>query len=164
MNWNYNQANYNEQSYNLLNQGNYKVRIMSVRETIAKNGNEGLEITFEVDGHNNKLKYFIWYNRDCPANTDRKLGELFESFAITIDERSYCESWVGKTGAVNVIHDDYKGHKIAKVAFCIKRDVQSGMAHSPNNDFMTIANTGGQTRPTFNGFVTPVREITDFNF
>ena len=71
MNWNYNQANYNEQSYNLLNQGNYKVRIMSVRETIAKNGNEGLEITFEVDGHNNKLKYFIWYNRDCPANTDR---------------------------------------------------------------------------------------------
>lgn len=40
MNWNYNQANYNEQSYNLLNQGNYKVRIMSVRETIAKNSSQ----------------------------------------------------------------------------------------------------------------------------
>ncbi len=124
INWKFNEQNYNQESYSLINQGNHRVRIEDVKETMAQNGTEGLEITLEVNGHENRLKHFIWYNRERASMTDRKLGELFESFNITGDERNSCEAWVGKTGAVHVVHDEYRGHMIAKVKFCLKRDVQ----------------------------------------
>ena len=124
LNWKFNQDNYNQESYSLINQGNHRVRIADVKETMAQNGTEGLEITLEVNGYESRLKHFIWYNRERAAMTDRKLGELFDSFNITGDARNSCEAWVGKMGAVHVVHDEYRGRMIAKVKFCLKRDVQ----------------------------------------
>ena len=137
MKWNFNQDNYNQENYSLIDQGNHRVRITDVKETMAQNGTEGLEITLEVNGYENRLKHFIWYNRDRASMTDRKLGELFESFDITGDDRNSCEAWVGKMGAVHVVHDEYRGHMIAKVKFCIKRDVQMKLPAWRDNTSLT---------------------------
>ena len=137
MKWNFNQDNYNQENYSLINQGNHRVRIADVKETMAQNGTEGLEITLEVNGYENRLKHFIWYNRDRAAMTDRKLGELFESFDITGDARKSCEAWVGKMGAVHVVHDEYRGHMIAKVKCCLKRDVQVKLSAWRDNNLLT---------------------------
>ena len=137
MKWNFNQDNYNQGNYSLINQGNHRARIADVKETMAQNGTEGLEITLEVNGYENRLKHFIWYNRDRASMTDRKLGELFESFDITGDDRKSCEAWVGKMGAVHVVHDEYRGHMIAKVKCCLKRDVQVKLSAWRDNTSLT---------------------------
>lgn len=162
MNWQYNSKHYNEENLNLINPGNYKVKISSARETVAKNGNEGIEIIFEVNGYVKKLKYFIWYNRDFVARTNQLLGEFFESFSIIDNERNDCNYWVGKQGAVNVVHDEYKGHTIAKVAFCIKREFQNKLEawkdykfESNSNLISKVDNISSRSIPvseTFNGF------------
>ena len=137
LNWKFNEENYNNENYSLINQGNHRVRITDVKETMAQNGTEGLEITLEVNGYESRLKHFIWYNRDRASMTDRKLGELFESFDITGDARNSCEAWVGKMGAVHVVHDEYRGHMIAKVKFCLKRDAQMKLPTWRDNTSLT---------------------------
>lgn len=138
INWKFNEKNYNQEGYDLINEGNHRVRIMEVKETMAKNGTEGLEITLEVSRYENRLKYFIWYNRESAIMTDQKLGELFESFNITGDDRNNCESWIGKMGAVHVVHDEYRGHMIAKVKFCLKRDVQVKLPAWKESDSLSV--------------------------
>lgn len=176
LNWHYNQENYDQESYSLINQGNHRVRIADVKETMAQNGTEGLEITLEVNGYENKLKHFIWYNRERAAMTDRKLGELFESFDITGDDRKSCEAWVGRMGAVHVVHDEYRGHIIAKVKCCLKRDIQVKLPAWKDNTFPTGDSrawtgrnstvTGGIPFNTCNGLqnvVTPSQVFDGFN-
>ena len=134
LSWQYNNEQYNEENNSLINPGNYRVRIIDAKETIARNGNAGIEITLEVNGYTKKLKHFIWYNREHVERTNQRLGELFHSFDINEEERNSCESWLGKTGAVNVVHDIYKGHTIAKVAFCIKKDFQKNLKEWPKTE------------------------------
>ena len=124
INWNYNENDYNANKTDILAEGKYRVRITNATQTVAKNGTEGLEISLEVSGHSNKLRHYIWYNRDNKARTNQFLGEFFNSFAIAAEERNHCEMWIGKKGAVYVMHDEYKGRTIAKVALCISRDQQ----------------------------------------
>lgn len=128
INWNYNAEDYKEIKANLLDEGEYRVRIINATETVAKNGTEGIEILLQVNGHSNKLRYYIWYNREHAARTNQLLGELFNSFDISTKEQNACENWIGKEGGVYVMHDVYKGRKIAKVAFCLNRDQQSKLA------------------------------------
>ncbi len=141
LNWNYNANDYNENHSALLAEGKYRVRIINATETVAKNGTGGLEITFEVNGHSNKLRHYIWYNRENVARTNQLLGEFFNSFDISEDERDGCEAWLGKIGAVYVMHDEYKGRTIAKVAFCLRRDQQDVLPEwqekptKANNDY-----------------------------
>lgn len=127
INWNYDANDYSTNKTNLLDEGKYRVRIINAIETVAKNGTEGLEISLEVNGHSNKLRHYIWYNRENAARTNQLLGEFFNSFDISAGERSSCENWLGKTGAVYVMHDVYKGRQISKVAFCLNRDQQTSL-------------------------------------
>ena len=125
INWNYNADDYTATNTNLLDEGEYRVRIINATETVAKHGTEGIEILFQVKGHSNKLRYYIWYNREYAARTNQLLGELFDSFGILPKEQKACENWIGKRGAVYVMHDIYKGRKIAKTAFCLNREQQA---------------------------------------
>ena len=125
INWNYNADDYTATNTKLLDEGEYRVRIINATETVAKNGTEGIEILFQVKGYSNKLRYYIWYNREHAARTNQLLGELFDSFEILPKEQKACENWIGKRGAVYVIHDVYKGRKIAKAAFCLSREQQA---------------------------------------
>ena len=123
-NWHYNPDDYNAPTSEILPEGDYRVCISSAMPTVAKNGTEGLEITFDVNGHNNNLKHYIWFNPNEVQRTNQKLGQFFSSFDIGPAEQNNCAPWVDKKGAVHVIHSEYKGRTIAKVAFCIKRDNQ----------------------------------------
>lgn len=125
INWNYDANDYNANKNTLLEEGEYRVRIINATETVAKNGTEGIEILLQVNGHSHKLRYYIWYNREYAARTNQLLGEFFNSFDILPKDQKGCENWIGKRGAVCVMHDVYRGRKIAKTAFCLSRDQQA---------------------------------------
>lgn len=127
INWDYNANDYDANKTgksNLLPEGKYRVEIIEATETIASNGTKGLEITLDVDGRNNTIRHYIWYNHDNKARTNQLLGEFFNSFDIQGKDREDHWFWGGKRGAVYVIHNEYKGRTIAKVAFCLSRDQQ----------------------------------------
>lgn len=164
MNWNYNSNHFDEKSISLINPGNHRVEVVSARETWSKNGNEGIEIIFNVNGYSKKLKHYIWYDRKCVERTNQHLGEFFNSFGIQENEWNNCLLWVGKRGAVNVVHDEYKGHTIAKVTFCIKREFQDNLAawgmETPRSQ---MPGYPVDSHP-FGGLNPPIRDIKDFNF
>ena len=123
--WQYNADNFSaSKKVGLIEEGDYRVRIEDAMPTVAKNGTEGLAITLSVSGDDRKLKHYIWFNYNQPHLTNQRLGAFFNSFDIDPKEEPWCEPWVDKIGAVRVVHSDYKGRKIAKVAYCIARDKQ----------------------------------------
>lgn len=134
-NWNYNPDHYTSNIPDILDEGDYRVCITSAKSTVAKNGTEGLEITFDVNGHSNNLKHYIWFNPDDVQRTNVKLGQFFNSFAIAPDEQNNCVPWINKKGAVHVIHSEYKGRTIAKVAFCIEHDKQDKLPDWQDDSF-----------------------------
>ena len=122
--WNYTPTDPQTNDLGLLKEGDYRVRIDEAIPTTAKNGTDGLAITLTVNGETRKLKHYIWFNYDDAERTNRHLGAFFNSFDIDPHEEPWCEPWIDKTGAVHVVHSDYKGRKIAKVAYCIARSKQ----------------------------------------
>lgn len=122
-NWNYNPNDYQKNS-GILAEGDYRVRISSVFPTVSPNGTSGLEFSLEVNGYDKLLKYYIWLNPDNVSRTNQNIGRFFNSFNIAGEEQRDYEAWFNKVGAVHVIHSEYKGRTIAKVAFCIERDKQ----------------------------------------
>ena len=123
-NWNYNPNDYNANTSSILAEGDYRVCISSAMPTMAKNGTHGLEITLDVNGSTKGLKHYIWFNPNDVQRTNQRLGQFFNSFGIGQDEQNSCAPWVDKMGAVHVVHSEYKGRTIAKVAYCIERDKQ----------------------------------------
>ena len=130
-NWNYNPDDYKNNS-GILAEGDYRARIGSVFQTVSKNGTSGLEIWFEVEGYDKPLKHFIWLNLNNVSRTNYNLGRFFNSFNIVGDAQSDYKAWFDKMGAVHVVHSEYKGSTIAKVAFCIERDKQDKLPEWQN--------------------------------
>ncbi len=123
-NWNYNPDDYNANTSGILAEGDYRVCISSAMPKVAKNGTHGLEITLKVNGNTNNLKHYIWFNPNDVHRTNQRLGQFFNSFDIGPSEQTSCVPWLDKRGAVHVVHSEYKGRTIAKVAYCIERDKQ----------------------------------------
>ena len=123
-NWNYNPEDYTPNTSGILAEGDYRVCISSAMPTTAKTGTHGLEITLDVNGHSNNLKHYIWFNPNDVQRTNQKLGQFFNSFDIGPNDQNSCAPWIDKMGAVHVVHSEYKGRTIAKVAYCIERDKQ----------------------------------------
>ncbi len=121
-NWNYDPSDFNSE---ILAEGDYRVRITGATPTVAKNGTEGLEITFAVNGCNNNLRHYIWFNANNVQHTNQLLGQFFNSFDIGPNDQHDCAPWIRREGAVHVVHSEYKGRTIAKVAFCISREMQA---------------------------------------
>lgn len=137
--WNYDPSAREENESKLLDEGDYRVCINSVVATMAKNGTEGVEIRYDVNGYTNGLKHYIWLNRNNAQRTNQTLTQFFNSFGIGANEQSNCDAWKNKRGAVHVIHSEYKGRTIAKVEFCIERDKQDKLPEwqeKPLNDEM----------------------------
>ena len=159
-NWNYNPSDYKENNFRLLSEGDYRVRIINAVTTVSKTGTEGLEITFEVNGEYTNLKHYIWFNRDNVQYTNQCLGQFFNSFGIEESEQYICDSWIGKTGAVHVIHSDYKGKRIAKVAFCISRERQNNLPPWRNHDSaVSLKNKEGIRENGYNGMTNKSSEF-----
>ena len=124
-NWTFNSNEYTAREFALIPEGDHRVRITDVSEKIYATGNEGFQITLEVNGHGSKLWYHLILDPIEHQKTNQRLGMFFDSFGITDYDLSHYDNWVGRDGAVRVRHGAYKGSVAAQVAFCLNRSQQN---------------------------------------
>lgn len=154
-NWNFNVKEYTERTFDLIPEGDHRVRINNVKEKVFSTGNEGFEITLDVSGSTSKLWYYLVLDPRESAKTNQRLGMFFDSFAIRDYDLSHYVDWVGKDGAVRVRHNTYNGSLTANVAFCLSRSQQAKLLTHQTNLLDTV--------PTPEA-ASPQREFDGFRF
>ena len=152
-NWTYNANDYTARNFELIPEGDHRVRIKSVIEKVFSTGNEGFEITLDVPGYNSKLWYYLILDPTEPAKTNQRLGMFFDSFNICDFDLSHFENWIERDGAVRVKHNIYNGSKTANVLFCLSRSQQSKFT-TPQIDCVDVKAPMTISNPSrnFNGF------------
>ena len=127
MNWNYESDDYKENTFKVLPEGDYRVRIEDVEEQTFKSGNEGLKITMSVSGSNTTLWHYIVFMTHNKEFTNQKIGELLDSFAIDKSDFGNLQVWRGKVGAAKIVHEEYNGYTNPKIKYLIKRKDQDNL-------------------------------------
>lgn len=122
--WNYDPTQYKENDYQIIPVGDYRARIIDVEEKKYSSGNEGYEITLEINGYNSKLWVNLVLDASNPTRTNQRIGEFFNSFGITSPAMGSGKQWIGMVGAVRVRHEEYNGQTRARVAYFIGRSRQ----------------------------------------
>ena len=125
MNWNYDANDYNENSYVVIPEGVHRARISEAKATTFSTGREGIAITFDISGYSSKVFYNLVFMPEDKAQTNQKLGSLFNSFDI--QPSMDLNTWVGKVGAICVKHRDYNGEKQANCNYCVNRKKQESL-------------------------------------
>ena len=95
-----------------LPEGKYRVAVESAEMAISKAGNDMLVLKFAVSGSKTHLWNYITFLEDRPEITNRMLTQFFDSFGIE-DGDFNLAGYVGRTGGVNVKHDDTGRAKIS---------------------------------------------------
>ena len=136
-----------EQSFEVLPEGKYRIRIKSAEKAVSKSGNDMLALQFDVSDHSQILYHYITFMKDRPEITNRMLTQFFDSFKDIKDGDFNMTNWIGKVGACNVKHEEYNGNPSAKISYFIKADKQDdlppwkepkGSASTDSDGFMTI--------------------------
>ena len=123
INWKFNPDEVEENSYQPLPVGDYRVRIEDVEEGQGKNY-PYYKITLKVSGDNRKLWYYLSFMTGEKSKfTNTNLANIWDSFDMPIGELNP-EVWKGKVGAVRVKHEMYNGEPQAKISYFIKRENQ----------------------------------------
>lgn len=125
--WNYDPTQYKEKNFEIIPVGDYRARIKDVVEKKFNSGNEGYEITLEINGYNSKIWFYLVLDPSDPAKTNQRIGDFFNSFGVTSPAMGSGKQWIGLVGAVRVKHDEYNGNTSAKVAYCINRARQDSL-------------------------------------
>ena len=123
VNWNFNAADYEEQSFKPIPVGDHRVRIQSAEEQTSNSGRQMIKLVLEVSGYNSTVWHFIVFMPENQKLTNQKLGEIFNSFGIQQGNFNL-QQWVGKVGAAKIKHEEYNGESSAKVAYFINKDRQ----------------------------------------
>lgn len=157
INWTFDNSQYEEQSFKPIPQGDHRVRIASAEEQTSGSGNQMIKLVLDVSGYNSTVWHWVVFVADNQKLTNQKLGELFASFGIQPGNFNLA-TWVGKTGAAKLKHEDYKGETTVKVAYFIGKDRQDKLPawKEPSNK---AAVTGGG-----NNDFTPVDVPDDLPF
>ena len=124
--WNFDNTQYSEQSFQPIPVGEHRVRIEKAEEGVSQAGNQMIKLILEVSGHNSKLFHNLVFLTDKPEVTNQKLGELFNSFDIQPGNFNL-NTWAGKVGAAKVKHEVYNGENQAKVAYFINKERQTSL-------------------------------------
>ena len=127
INFQYDATQYEEKDYSILPEGDYRVRITGIQEKTFRSGNEGFEVTLEVNGSKSRLWYYLVIDVNNPMTTNQRLGAFFDSFGITNHNLASYKTWVGKMGAVRVKHEEWKDSVKAKVAYCVSKQKQKDL-------------------------------------
>lgn len=143
-NWNFNPNEYTARNFEIIPEGDYMVTINNIVEKVFSTGNEGFEITLDVEGYNSKLWYYLVLDPRDTVKTNQRIGMFFDSFNIQDTDMAHYYNWVGRDGAVRVRHNDYMGVTKANVAFCLSRS-QQGRIVKLNN---TMATSKPAVQPT----------------
>ena len=140
MAWNYQRE---ETQFEVLPEGQYRIRVKSAEKTQSKSGNDMLALQFEVSGSNSILYHYIVFLADRPEITNRMLTQFFDSFKDIPEGEFDTAKWIGKVGACKVKHDEYNGNKTAKVSYFIKAEKQGDLPAwkepDDDGDWMTIS-------------------------
>ena len=123
VNWNFNAADYEEQSFKPIPIGDHRVRIASAEEQTSNSGRQMIKLVLDISGYSSTIWHFIVFMPDNQKLTNQKLGELWNSFGIPQGNFNL-NSWVGKVGAAKVKHEDYNGEPSAKIAYFINKNKQ----------------------------------------
>lgn len=120
MEWKYERT---EQQFDEIPVGLHRLRISSAEKKISRNGNDMIELIFEVSGYTSRIWHYIVFLCDKPEITNRNLTALFDSFAI--EEGNFnTRNWIGKVGAGMVKHDD-DGH--ARISYLVNKSKQENL-------------------------------------
>lgn len=122
--WNFQRE---EQQFELLPEGRYRVRVLDAEKAVSKNGNDMLVLKFEVSGTQKHLWHYIVFMPDRPEITNRNLTQFFDSFKDIPEGEFNIQNWKGKVGAVQIKHDEYNGEKRERIAYFIRADKQADL-------------------------------------
>lgn len=136
-NWTYDPSQYQEKNFQIIPVGDYRARISDVQEKKFNSGNEGYEMTLEINGYNSKMWFYLVLDSSDPVKTNQRIGDFFNSFGITTPTMGTGKQWIGAVGAVRVKHEEYNGEQTAKVAYCINRNRQDKLAPWKNGNTAT---------------------------
>ena len=145
-NWTFDPSQYQEKNFTIIPVGDYRARIADVVEKTFSSGNQGYEITLDINGHASKVWFYLILNPSNPQQTNQRIGEFFDSFGITNPAMGTGKQWIGSVGAVRIKHEEYNGNTTAKVAYVIARNRQDKLepwkgnatAAAPSNGFVNI--------------------------
>lgn len=137
INWNYDPSQYEEKSFDIIPVGDYRARISDVVVKKFNSGNDGYEITLDINGYNSKMWFYLVLDASNPSQTNQRIGDFFNSFGITSPAMGTGKQWIGAVGAVRVKHEPYNGENRAKVAYCIARNRQDKLAPWQNTGSAT---------------------------
>ena len=124
--WNFDNTQYSEQSFQPIPVGEHRVRIEKAEEITASTGKQMIKLEFDVSGHNSKLFHNFVFLTDRPDITNQKLGELFNSFDIQPGNFNLA-TWKGKVGAAKVKHTTYNNETKAEVNYFINKERQANL-------------------------------------
>ena len=116
-----------EQKFDVMPEGQYRIRIKSAEKAKSKNGNDMLALQFEVSGQNSLLYHYIVFMPDRKEITNRMLTQFYDSFKDIPEGDTNLANWIGKVGACKVKHDEYNGNTTAKVSYFIKAEKQADL-------------------------------------
>ena len=128
-----------EQQFQELAEGKYRIRIKSAEKAISSKGNDMLAFQFEVSGSNKILYHYITFLNDKPEITNRMLTAFFDSFTDIPEGDFNTSNWTGKVGACMVKHDE-DGR--AKISYFIKKDKQGELPPWKNPDGTSVDPNG----------------------
>ena len=109
-----------EQKFDIIPEGKYRIRIKSAERTKSKNGNDMLALQFAVSGQTRTLYHYIVDNEWANKN----LTQFFDSFKGIADGDFDTSHWIGQVGACVIKHDEYKDTVSEKVKYFISADKQ----------------------------------------
>lgn len=136
-NWTFDPSQYKESDFQIIPVGDYRARIADVVEKKFSSGNEGYEITLDINGYNSKLWFYLVLDASDPAKTNQRIGDFFNSFGITSPAMGSGKQWIGMVGAIRVRHEEYNGENRARVAYCLARSRQEKLAPWKNGNAAT---------------------------
>lgn len=126
--WTFDPSQYKEKNFEIIPVGDYRARIADVVEKKFNSGNDGYEITLDINGYNSKMWLYLVLDASNPGQTNQRIGEFLDSFGITSYTMGTGKQWIGNVGAVRIKHEAYKGENRAKVAYVIARNRQDKLA------------------------------------
>lgn len=131
--WVYDPSQYEEKNFTIIPVGDYRARVADVVEKTFNSGNQGYEITLDINGHNSKVWMYLVLDASNPQQTNQRIGDFFNSFGITNPAMGTGKQWIGSVGAVRIKHEEYNGNNTAKVAYVIARNRQDKLPAWQNN-------------------------------
>lgn len=116
-----------EQQFQTLPEGNYRIRIKAADKATSKTGNDMLVLQFEVSGTNRVIYHYVTFLADRPEITNRTLTQIYDSFRGLAEGDFNLQHWVGKVGAGHIKHEEYQGQIREKISYFIRADKQDAL-------------------------------------